>query len=311
MKRIQIYIFLICLLPVSVGFNCSGTDDTLTILFTGDIMLGRQVGKMIIRQNDPSFPFRDIHTELSGADVTIGNLECVFADTIITGTYYHKTIILPAYRGTIEGLTLSGFDMLSIANNHSMDFGTTGLHSTVRLLKENKIESLGIDSHNPLIKTVKGFNLQIFSYWMNNDSLFDVSMSNGYTYVPEDTLIKKIQNANMDNDIVILFIHWGREYTAYPTDSQEKFAHRMIDSGADIVAGHGPHQVQKVEKYRDGVIAYSLGNLVFDQKYEETKKGYLLHTYFWKKQGLTGYEVIPVYIPEDTYKTYLIKNNSY
>jgi len=274
-------------------------------------MLGRQVGKMIIRHNDFSLPFRDIYTVLSEAEITIGNLECVFADTIITETYYHKTIKLPAYSETVKGLKLSCFDFLSLANNHSMDYGVEGLRSTVNILEENEIGILGIKTKNPIIKNVKGFNLYIFSYWMNNDSLFEVSISEGYKHVPKDLLIQKIQNIKENNKIVILFIHWGREFTEYPTDSQKAFAHQIIDVGADIIVGNGPHQVQETERYKNSIIAYSLGNLIFDQKYEETKKGYLLETYFKKKRGLIDSKIIPIYISEDTYKADILKSNAH
>ena len=299
------------LAALSVLIYCSSNNkqhgQKLTILFTGDIMLGRQVGKAIIRHNDPALPFRQIYQEISSADISIGNLECVFVDSLITGTYNHKKILFPAYRESAEGLTLAGFDFLSLANNHAMDFSIEGVQSTLNVLEKNSIKTIGLDSESPVLIKKNGFNIALFSFWMNNDGLWLVNRKNGYTSISLDSLANEIIQAKKSNDIVVLFMHWGKEYASYPADSQKNLAHLAAQAGADLIVGHGPHQIQGIEKYGESFIAYSLGNCIFDQKYEETKIGLVLSVYFEHKKGLVNTNILPIYIPEYIYAPQFIE----
>lgn len=279
--------------------------NVLTLNFVGDIMLGRQVGKAIINNDDSCWPFRDIYSEINSADLLVGNLECVFVDKIITGTINYKKILFPAYGESVRGLKLAGFDVVSLANNHSLDFGIKGVEATKKILEADGIKCAGIDSTDPVVVMKKDFKIAIFGYWMNRGDLYRVNLKEGYRKIERNVFIDEIRNTRKLSDIVIIFIHWGKEFTSYPIDSQRSIAHLAIDSGADLVVGHGPHQIQGIERYRNGFIAYSLGNFVFDQKYEETKSGIILCCYFSQEKSLLDTMVTPVIIPEYIYKVKL------
>lgn len=275
----------------------------LTIMFAGDIMLGRQVGRAMQRAHDPALPFRELYPEIRNADISVGNLECVFADTLITGTYNHQTIRFPAYSDAVEGLKLAGFDCCSLANNHSMDFSVKGVRSTINILQNNGIAPAGTTAANPVLIEKNGWKVALFGYWIDRDSLWTVDPATGYTHTAEKTVYSAIEKARGTCDLVILFLHWGTEYTGTPTASQQSFAHRAIRAGANLIVGHGSHQVQKTEYHGSGLIAYSLGNCVFDQKYEETRKGLLLRVVFNHPSDPPRYMALPILIRNGTFVT--------
>ena len=273
----------------------------LTVTFTGDIMLGRQVGRAIQRSGDLSLPFRHIYSMLSSADLTIGNLECVFADTLITGTFDQPKIRFPAYSETVQGLKLAGFACCSLANNHTMDFGRAGVQSTVETLEKNGIRSIGIVSPNPVLIKKNGFAIALFGVWMNGDGLWIVNPDTGYVSLSQNTLFGEITTAKKAHDIVIVFVHWGKEYRSYPDDSQICLARLAAHAGADLIIGHGPHQIQGIERCGKSLIAYSLGNCVFDQKYEETQTGLVLTVSIDSVKDLVDTDILPISIPEHSY----------
>lgn len=277
--------------------------EPLTLLFAGDIMLGRQVGKAMLAARDPSLPFRALSKVISPADIAIGNLECVFVDTLITGTFNLDKITFPAYSNAVEGLKFAGFDCCSIANNHAMDFGTEGVRSTISVLENSGIMPLGTVSSTPVYIKKKGWTIALYSFWVSRDSLLVIDPGTGYVSYDTDHVFAEMKIARKSCDMLVLFLHWGSEYTGNPTDSQYKLVRCAVQAGADLIIGHGPHQIQKVERLGKSLIAYSLGNCVFDQKYEETKTGLLLKVILGQTGKTLNYKLIPTRIQDDTYIT--------
>ena len=303
------YSLMVLLIIVSFSPSILKSEPQLSITFVGDIMLGRQVGRAIQRSGDPLLPFRGIHHMISSSDISIGNLECVFVDSIITGTYNQKVIRFPAYGETAAGLVLAGFDCCSVANNHAMDFGVEGLQATVATLEKNGIIPLGKASSRTTVIRKNGFSTALFSVWVDGNRLLMVDENKGYIELPSDSLFAEIANAKKKYDVVILFPHWGKEYTGLPTESQKVFAHRAVDAGADIVAGHGPHQVQEKERYGNSIIAYSLGNCIFDQKYEETRTGIILRVSYRRSTGVSDVQAIPFRLRDGSYAPEIVLDN--
>ena len=299
MSRLMLIALLIVIMPGTA--SSEENEPQISIAFVGDIMLGRQVGRAIQRDGDPALPFRGIHHTIASSDISIGNLECVFVDTIITGTYNLKSIRFPAYGETASGLVLAGFDCCSVANNHALDFGVEGLQATVATLEKNGIIPSGRTSSRPTVIRKNGYSTALFSVWKDGNRLLTVDVNKGYIELPSDSLFSEIAEAKKKHDVVILFPHWGKEYTGLPTESQKVFARRAVDAGADIVAGHGPHQVQKTERYGNSIIAYSLGNCIFDQKYEETRTGIILRMNYRRSTGVSDVEVITFRLKEGSY----------
>lgn len=253
-------------------------SSSLTIVFTGDVMLGRSVNTRIQKYADFAWPFKNIAQVLSSADLTIINLESPF----VTGCRPTDVgMIFCADPKNVAGLKLAGVDFASLANNHIHDQDQKGLDETISILTENGITPIGLGK--PEFNTVKNTKIALLSFsdlpQMNNANV-----------------VKQISEASKSADLVITTFHWGAEYQRNPTTRQVFLARLAIDSGADIVIGHHPHWTQTEEVYQGKPIYYSLGNLVFDQMWsEETRLGQILRVTYQDKQ-LVKKELIPTKI---------------
>jgi len=256
------------------------------LLFVGDIMLSsaRGTGKQIIEHQDYTYPFLKIAEVLKDADLTFGNLEGPISSRGIDsgGKYSFRADL-----GVVDGLKFAGFDILSIANNHIFDWGREAFEDTIRNLKLNDIDPVGggkdyTEANKPIIKNVNGTNIAFLAFSTVN---YDANSFNADTDVPGKSLfdkdivvktIKQIKGWGIA-DIIVISFHWGEEYKTRSHGKQQDVAYALIEAGADLIIGHHPHVVQEVERYKNGWIAYSLGNFVFDQSFsEETMRGLIL-----------------------------------
>ena len=250
--------------------------NPLTLIATGDIMLGRYCNVQMLNNKDWKYPFLKTADLTSSANITFGNLEAPIIENCPTTS---SGMIFCARTESVEGLKFAGFDILSLANNHILNYGQTGIEQTINLLNKNNI----LPSQGNNI-TIKQFNNLRFGFLS-----FDL-----VTY-PQTSLIPQISQNLPKADVLIVSLHWGNEYQKEPTEAQKKLAHEIIDAGAKIIIGHHPHVTQPVEEYNGGLIFYSLGNFVFDQNWsEETKKGEIAKIIFEGK-NIKSYEVIPIY----------------
>ncbi|MBI2633913.1 MAG: CapA family protein, partial [Parcubacteria group bacterium] len=112
----------------------------------------------------------------------------------------------------------------------------------------------------------------------------------------EEEIAEQVRELKTNSDFVIVSFHWGEEYQDFPSEKQRSLAHKIIDAGANIVMGHHGHHLQPVEKYKNGLILYSLGNLIFDQMWsEKTRLGALVKV-SWYENGNLDYEILPTKI---------------
>lgn len=270
------------------------TSNLTTFIAVGDIMLGRYCNVQILKNNDWKYPFLKTADLTSSADITFGNLESPLVENCPTTATGMTFCARPE---AIEGLKFAGFDILSIANNHILNYGQDGLEQTKKFLSSsNLLYSPLISSNSP--------NNKITIYQFNNLSFGFLSFDL-VTY-PHLSLISPISLISPTVDILVVSLHWGAEYQKQPTEEQKKLAHQIIDAGAKIILGHHPHVTQPSEKYNGGLIFYSLGNFIFDQPWsEETKKGNLAKIIFEEK-NIKSSELIPIYI-QDFCQPQLIK----
>lgn len=255
-----------------------------TLLFSGDIMLSRSVGDKIKKTGDWRWPFLKISDITSGADLFFGNLEGPISDG---GVDMKSVYSFKADSRVADGLKYAGFDVLSVANNHMGDWGTEAFDDTLEILDENNIDFIGGGKNNKeaydfKIKEVNGIRFAFLGYtalsarhiWADDDA-------SGVALLDVDKLKEGIKKAREKSDAVIVSIHFGEEYQIASNKYQQSIARKAIDAGASLVIGHHPHVVQEIEKYKDGYIAYSLGNFVFDQLFsKETMEGMLLKVVF-------------------------------
>ena len=253
------------LLILHSGF-CVGAEELVRIRAVGDIMLGTATPDGFLRPVGKGSILRYISPLLQDADLTIGNLEGTLCDS---GTTYKcepdsldcYVFRMPEKYG--NDLKDAGFDFLSLANNHVGDFGFDCVRRT-----EHILDSLGIGwSGQPgsfSSKTIRGIRIAFIAFH-----------SGGYCNSSLDipTAVEMVTRVKDDHDLVILSLHGGAEGLAAMSlpDSMElymgeqrghlrEFSHQVIDAGADLILGHGPHVARAMELYQGKLIAYSLAN---------------------------------------------------
>lgn len=272
----------------------------ITLILVGDIMLNRGVRHKVEKygNGDYKFPFLKIAEELKKADLLFGNLEGPISNK---GTKIGSIYSFRANPKVIEGLIYAGFDVLSVANNHTFDYGRKALEDTFNRLKTVGLDYVGggfneKEAYSPLIKEINNTKIAFLaytnfgsSYWLATEEKSGIARID----LKDIERIKKdIQKAKSQSDILIVSLHSGEEYSSKPIQFQIEFSKTVIDAGADLVVGHHPHVIQPFEKYKEGYIAYSLGNFIFDQKFsQETMKGLMLKVLI-KKRKIQ--EVIPI-----------------
>ncbi|MDD5152688.1 MAG: CapA family protein [Candidatus Pacebacteria bacterium] len=282
-------------------------SNKATLLFGGDVMLSRGIGNLMLKNNDFTYPFQAIAPTLKNADLRIVNLESPISSV---GKNIGSIYSFRANPRSVEGLSFAGIDVVSLANNHSGDYGPLALSETLELLSKARIgvAGAGIDetrAHTPLFYEINGLKIAFLGYtplaplWLTETGASPAVADLNETRAKEDISTARNQGA----DIVVVMIHSGEEYDTKQSSYQEIFARNLIDAGATIIIGHHPHVVQDVERYNGGVVAYSLGNFVFDQNFsEDTRNGLLLKVTVSKKEVL-DIEKIPIRF-SDTFQPY-------
>ena len=240
-------------------------DGAVKIIFGGDVMLDGGPGHAIIHGQDP---FAEFASLLHGADVAVCNLECVLAGG-------GRQVLKPyTFRGPKQAVPLlkQYFTAVSVANNHTGDFGPDAVVGQLTMLDEAHLPCFGggrdsQEARRPLILDRKGLRIALLGRNGFPPKSFAAGEKRpGVAWINDDELIEDIRAARRRDraDMVIPFLHWGIEVTPDPTDWQRQLARRLIDAGASAVVGAHPHVTQTVEIYKGRPIVYSLGNFVFD-----------------------------------------------
>lgn len=259
-------IFLVSLVAQEKQTN-NLDKETITLMAVGDIMLGTSFPNKSYLPPKSVYPFSDVQHVLKQADILFGNLEGTLTDEGKNAKHCKDpskcySFKSPTYFG--DYLQKAGFDMVSIANNHIGDFGKKGITNTVATLDKLGIESAGILSKPTTIFEKNGVKYGLIAFAPNRDCL-------KLNYVTKGTeMVKKLAK---QVDIVVVSFHGGAEGTKHKHITRRteyfygenrgnvyRFAHKMIDAGAGVVLGHGPHIPRAIEVYKGKFIAYSMGN---------------------------------------------------
>lgn len=248
---------------------CHGGENSqieVRLLFAGDILLSRGVERQLI--HNPQSLSRALQSTLSGADWAIGNLEGAVGSPDDCPESAGQRPCFAIRDEFIPLLRQAGFKAIGLANNHSSDLGQTGTKATRQLLAQNDMSALTYEESPHFIRTG---SLTI--------GLISLSMipgrHQGAVDVPGIGLRQKLRLAKSLSNLVVVYIHWGSEFLDWPETKQRQAADWLINNGADVIVGHHPHLVQKPECLHGKPVFYSLGNLVFDQKYPSTREGLL------------------------------------
>jgi len=270
-------------------------ETAVQVVAVGDVMLGRGVAGV-------ADPLSDVTPWLRSADLALGNLECVIAEG---GTPRPGPYRLRAPSSATAVLRGAGFDIIGLANNHALDYGPEGLAETVARMHEAGIAAVGAGSDStiaaqPVIREAGGLRLAFLAFNTVADP-DDRPGASGWTRAMWDeakaaSAIAAVR-AEAEGQVplaVIVSIHWGYEYELRPDPAQRDAARAMLDAGADLVIGHHPHVVQGTEVRAAGFVAYSLGNLVFDQQQADTRQGLGLRAFF-DREGWRAVQALPVW----------------
>ncbi|MXS79188.1 CapA family protein, partial [Nitrosomonas sp. JL21] len=206
----------------------------------------------------------DIRRVFKSADLCFGNLETVVSDK----NYNYSDLVSAQMRGGSNMAKLladSGISVLSVANNHMMQHGPIAFEETVSLLNFLNISPVGVaDEDGRVIAYMREVNGKVFCFLGYSMRAEKYNKPVLYSKGSREMILTDIEQYKDSCDYLILSLHWGDEFVDFPSPVQVSIAHEFINAGAKIIIGHHPHVVQGVEKYNGGVIAYSLGNFVFD-----------------------------------------------
>jgi len=260
-----------------------------TLLFVGDIMLDRGVEWSVGRHGeDYQFLFKNI--VWPERDITFANLEGAAARSGANQGSIYSFHMNP---DSLSSLAQNNFSVLSVANNHIGDWGAIAADETVQNIKDAGMQSSGwayATTSDALVITEKnGIRIGFLAFSEFNSGGGATETRRGILLATAPYFEPIIHEASQQVDVLIVSLHAGTEYAPTQNSFQERIAREAIDAGARIVMGHHPHVVQPVMEYNNGLIAYSLGNFIFDQGFstETTEGGALLATYDANKRTLT------------------------
>lgn len=255
---------LAILLPLP-AFGAEG----IVITCVGDIMLAGSATSTLARTGY-DYPFAKTAQELRRGDIAIGNLEAPL--TTRGSEYRDKTFRFRANPAAAAALKRAGFSVLTLANNHMMDYGGEGLRDTLAALSRSDIAHTGAggslaEARQETVVVVRGVRVAFLAYSLTLPSEFYARADRAGTapgYAPH--VREDIRRARDRADYVVVSFHWGAERAEFPKQYQREAGRGAIDAGADAVIGHHPHVLQGIEFYRGKPILYSLGNFAFGSR---------------------------------------------
>lgn len=256
-----------------------------TVLFAPDVMLGRSV-ELRMDSYGRDYPFQELRSTIEDADLAVVNFEAsVPAEHVPTAPFTFQFSVKEEYFAAIPE---AGFDVLSLANNHALDFGHEGYINTRMVCERYGVTCVG----HPTRLNNSSYTLES----VGSSTVGILMLHTLFSGVDRDTLESLLTELSSVSDVQFAFVHWGEEYVYGYTKSQETLAHILIDGGIDAVIGHHPHVIAPVSFYKGKPIFYSLGNFVFDQ--------------YWNTDVQTGF-LVSVLIEEETLTYTLMPYESY
>ncbi len=257
--------------PTTEGVTHSVTTTTTkrqswTLLAGGDVLLD-------LTEPEGIDPFANVQPDLASADIAIVNLEMAITER---GEPYDKEFVFRAPGSAALTLAGAGIDVVSLANNHILDFGPVGLADTIAVLDEVGILRPGAGSNNaeayaPRVLTLgNGIRVAFVSATAVVPGGFAASadrpgVADAKWAIPR--VLAAVRAAAAGNDVVVVSVHWGIERETCPSEDQRDLATDLIEAGANLILGHHPHVLQPIETFDRTVIAYSLGNFAWHPRY--------------------------------------------
>jgi poly-gamma-glutamate capsule biosynthesis protein CapA/YwtB (metallophosphatase superfamily) len=267
----------------------------VTVTVVGDIMLGRRVAEAASAAGGPAAPLRVMAERLARADVTVGNLESTLSEA---GPPRQGDDSFAAPPSVLHGLARAGFDVLSLANNHTGDFGRRALRQTVRAFSGTRIAPVGAGldrraAWRPVVVERREVRIGFLAFNAIGETWRAGRHSAGAaglhmqprtgSIVPAELgrLADRVRRLAARTDVTIVLPHWGEQYTHEPVPDQRRVGARLLRAGATVVVGGHPHWVQAVQRQHGRFVVHSLGNFVFDMDFmQQTQEGFVLDLTF-------------------------------
>ncbi|MDP7591112.1 MAG: CapA family protein [Litorilituus sp.] len=288
-------------------------DNRIMLAFGGDVMMGRRYYKpyfgdevLIHPENklsDSKSIVRYIKPYMSIADYALVNLETQIAD-MKPAERAPKSVTFFSQPETLAALAWAGVDYVSLGNNHTYDYMDSGLESTLAYLNESALAYSGAGKNQASAlkahkTTVNNTNLAMLGYvgWegSGNPTQTANSQHGGAAYGSMDNILTSVTKQVTKDYVTIVQYHGSQEYANNPTGVTEQRLKSALDAGASLAIAHHPHVAQGIELYNNKLIAYSMGNFIFDQNFSATQHSLIL--YVWLDDGkFHRAEIVPLYV---------------
>lgn len=258
-----------------------GPEPTITLNAVGDIMLGRHIQVRLLDLK-PADAFYGVRPELFNADLVVGNLECSLTARPVS---VRKPITLAASPKMVG--QVRGFTAVSLANNHSGDCGPAGIADASKTLESAGVQPVCFEPVE-----LKNQGLKVYAV-----GICDLP---GYRNANWEVAVRRAVELAGEDGLVVALVHWGIEGSPKPSSEQRALAWRLYQMGVKLIIGSHPHVLQPVERLgKDGLVAYSLGNFVFDvpflRSYHAQRVSQILHVTL-NRHGVVGYSCLPVWL---------------
>ena len=255
----------------------------MNIVFVGDVMLGRLVNTAL-EVEPPEYPWGDTVPIFSRGDVRLCNLECVISDR---GTPWRRTPKVFHFRSDAKNIAVlqrAQIDLVSVANNHTLDFDYEAMLDMLHLLDQARIRHAGAgaqvsEASRVAIAHIHGAQIGLVAFTNNEPEWAATDRSPGLFYVPINVadrrakrLFDVVRRAKGEVDLLIVSAHWGPNWGYSPPATHRPFAKALIDAGADLIFGHSGHVFRGIELYQHRPIVYCTGNFIDDYAVDEIER---------------------------------------
>jgi poly-gamma-glutamate capsule biosynthesis protein CapA/YwtB (metallophosphatase superfamily) len=265
---------------VRSGLEHYHDDVAMRMVLLGDVMLGRLVNRHLATAA-PEYSWGDTLPLLRSADILVANLECVIADR--GEPWPGKIFTFRSDLKNVAVLTAARATAVSLANNHSLDYGPEALRDCVAALDRHGIRPAGagltLEAARRPAEFKAGEMRAALVAFSDNEPEWEAGSTPGVHYVPMDPrdrrfvrLLAAVSEARRTHDLVIVSAHWGPNWGNLPPEEHVTAAHLFVDAGAHVIFGHSPHVVRGIEVYRGRPILYSCGNYVDDYAVDEVER---------------------------------------
>ncbi len=292
----------------------------MRIVFLGDVMIGRLVNE-VLKYEKSEYVWGDTLNILKKANLRICNLECVISDKGEPWSLTPKIFHFRSDAKNVEVLKVANINIVSLANNHSLDFGYEAMFAMLEILKKNNIYYTGAgknlkEASRPAILEIQNKKIGFLAFTDNEPAWSAEENKPGIFYVELfdqgknlNYLLNLIKETKNNVDYLIVSAHWGPNWGYEPLKEHIFYAHKFIDAGADLIFGHSPHIFRGIEIYKKKFILYSTGDFIDDYAVDEIERNDESFIFVWNLNADLG-PIGKNNIHKSSYK-FVIKNSSH